>query len=151
MPRGLRERKRLQAGKRNNMKPKRRAPRISTKRAVRKRQNDLCGCREHCGRELPPDGKGLVHYQHEPPLALRDILPDGSDWVPSQHDPDYLYAELAECHAKETYHPRSKATSLGSDRHAIDKTKRLRGELKPKPKKPWPSRKMESRPFPKAR
>jgi len=146
--------------------PKRRAPRKSSKDAVRKRQGNRCGCRTgECGRpELPPDGKGLVQYQHEPPLANREIEPDDSDWIPSQHSPYHLYAELTACHHRETYHPRSKATSLGSDRHNIDQVRRLRGEVKKKrsakiPARPmqggksqWPKgQKIPRRPFPKRR
>lgn len=127
--------------------PKRRAIPAYIKRLVRNRQNDACGCRGNCGYVLPPDGLGLVQYQHEPPLALRQVLPDDSDWLPSQHDPRYIYAELKECHRVETYGA-SKATSLGSDRHAIDKMKRLTGVTCNGPKKKIQGRtRLQSRPF----
>lgn len=130
-------------------RPIRKAIPKNIKVVVRLFQNGLCGCRKRCGVKLPPDGKGLVEYQHEPALALRAVSWDGSDYEPPQHDPRYIFAELKDCHKTETYHPRSKATSLGSDRHAIDKTRRLRGELKPRPKKKWPAgRKIAPRPFP---
>lgn len=51
----------------------------------------------------------------------------------------------------------TKATSYGSDAHARRKVRHIRGENKPKPKRKWPERKMQSapkmksRPFPKAK
>lgn len=136
---------------RNSMpsnRPKRKAIPKRVKVLVRLLQNGLCGCRKKCGAKSPPDGLGLVDLQHEPPLALREVNEAGTDYIPAQHDPNFLYAELKACHREESYHPRSKATSIGSDRHAIDKTRRLRGELKPKRKKAWPrGRKLQSRGF----
>ena len=125
--------------------PERRAIPVAVKRAVRERQSGLCGCNENCGEKLPPDGKGLVEYQHTPPLALREINADGTDWIPPQHSADHILAEVKACHRRETYHPRSKATSVGSDRHAIDKVKRIRGETKTRPKRKWGKRKMAKR------
>lgn len=44
----------------------------------------------------------------------------------------------------------TKATSAGSSKHRIAKTRRLRGELKPRLKKKWAAgRKIAPRPFPK--
>lgn len=130
--------------------PKRRAiPRL-VKDGVRARQKGLCGCRRQCGAKLPPDGSGQVHFQHEPPLRLREALPDDSDWSPSQHSAKFIYAEMKECHELETHGGPAKATYAGSDRHAIEKTKRLRGEAGERPKRQWPSgQKIPSRPWPK--
>lgn len=41
----------------------------------------------------------------------------------------------------------TKATSYGSDKHAIAKAKRLTGETKGPPKRQWPSRPIQSRGF----
>lgn len=41
----------------------------------------------------------------------------------------------------------TKATTAGSSKQRIAKVRRLRGELKPKRKRQWVSRKMQSRPF----
>lgn len=120
--------------------PTRKAIPSRIKLEVRLRQKGRCGCRKACGAKLPPDGKGLVQYQHDPCLALRAPLPDDSDWTPAQHDPAYLYAELTECHAAETNKGRSGATTLGSDKHAIAKTKRILGITKQRPKKKIPGR-----------
>lgn len=136
--------------------PKRRAPTKAVKTAVRKKQSGLCGCRKRCGTVLPPDGKGLVQYQHEPALELRLVEDDDSDWIPPQHSVQHLFAELKACHQLETTGGRSGATSLGSDRHNIDKTRRLRGGGKKRrgPKLQGAGfqkghRKIPARPFPK--
>ena len=125
--------------------PKRRAPPARVKKAVRERQKGKCGCRARCGAVLPPDGKGLVQYQHDPALGIRPVNEAGTDWIPPQHDPDHLFAELVACHLRETNEGRSGATSIGSDRHAIDKVKRA--ERPPKPKRHvWRSTGMGKRP-----
>ena len=123
--------------------PKRKAPPKSLKKTCRDQQNGLCGCRANCGTVLPPDGKGLVQYQHWPALEARPLLDDDSDWVPGQHDPKYLFAELTACHLLETNKGRSGATTLGSDRHTIAKIKRLT-RMKPRLKKRIPSQPMKS-------
>lgn len=45
------------------------------------------------------------------------------------------------CHDKKTFHPRSKATTLGGDLYEARKTERLRAGKK-KAKKAWPKRKL---------
>lgn len=128
--------------------PKRRAPPKRVKDAVRKRQKGRCGCRTgECGRpELPPDGKGLVHYQHDPALGVRPINEDRTDWIPPQHDPDYLYAEMAACHHRETNEGRFGAHKIGSDRYEIEKVKKR--ERAPRPKAQWGAgRKLQGRGF----
>lgn len=125
-------------------RPKRKAIPERVKRIVLERQHHECSCK--CGTTV---GRGLpVEFQHAPPLAIREVNAAGTDYMPAQHDPDYIFAMVPECHRKETYHPRSKATSLNSDRHAIDKTKRLEsirlGTAKVKHKRDIPSRKLQS-------
>lgn len=114
---------------------------------VRLRQKGYCGCHDKCGVKLPADGLGLVEYQHFPALQSRAIADDGEDWIPAQHDPDFILAELTACHKRETNTGRSGATRLGSDRHAINKVKWITGQFKGPPKRNWPSRPMQSRPF----
>ncbi len=121
---------------------------VRVKRLVRERQGDRCGCRDKCGAKLPPDGKGLVEYQHWPALKTRPVNDDGTDWIPTQHDPKYIFAELKACHRRETNKGRSGATRMGSDRHSINKVKWIRGEFKGRPKTKWPKgRKIAPRPF----
>jgi hypothetical protein len=123
--------------------PKRKATPARVKREVRERQKGLCGCRDHCGAVLPPDGKGLVQYQHDPALGIRPINDDYSDWIPPQHDPAYIYAELKACHARETNQGKHGAAKIGSDRYEIDKMKRH--ERPPKPKRTWQGASLKSR------
>lgn len=70
-----------------------------------------CGVRLH---------KGNTIIEHSTPLAL-----GGLDVITNK------YLNCRECANLKTY-GHSKATSLGSDIHAIAKTKRLRGETKTK-------------------
>lgn len=76
----------------------------------------------------------LLEREHFTPLAL-----GGAD------DPTNCGYSIKAEHSKQTNG--TKATSYGSDKHAIAKVRRLRGELKPKAKKDWPSRKMQSAGF----
>lgn len=129
-------------------RPKRKVIPKRIKAAVRAIQTGLCGCRKRCGAQLPPDGNGLVEYQHEPALALREVNSTGTDYVPPQHDPKYIFAELKACHRAETNKGRSGATTVGSDRHAINKAKWIRGEFKGRPKTKWAKgRRLQGRPF----
>lgn len=107
---------------------------------VRLRQNGYCGCHDKCGVKLPADGKGLVEYQHFPALQSRAVNDDDSDWIPAQHDANFILAEISACHKRETNKGRSGATRLGSDRHAINKTKWILGEFKGPPKRKWVSK-----------
>jgi hypothetical protein len=125
--------------------PKRKAPTKVLKKTCRDQQNGLCGCRAKCGTVLPPDGKGLVQYQHWPALESRPVLEDDSDWIPAQHDPRYLFAEMVACHLRETNEGRSGATTLGSDRHMIAKIKRLTSDKPPRFKRAIPSQPLRSR------
>lgn len=89
-------------------------------------QNGRC----QCGTKLE---KGNTIIEHSTPLALggKDVLSN-------------KYLNCKECADRKTY-GRSKATSYGSDRHAIDKTKRLRGETKNKPGRRIPSKPFQKR------
>lgn len=86
-----------------------------------------------------------VDYDHSPPIRLREVNAERTDTIPPMNDPDHIFAMLPKCHARKTNG--SKATSAGSDKHAIAKVRRLRGENKPKPKRTWPSRDIPARPF----
>jgi len=114
--------------------PKRKAIPAKVKKAVRERQGNVCGCRAKCGTILPPDGKGLVQYQHDPALGIRPINDDGSDWIPPQHDAAHIYAELTACHKRETYRGRNGEAAIGSDRYEIDKMRRHEKPKRPKRK-----------------
>lgn len=84
-----------------------------------------------CGTKLV---KGNTIIEHSTPLAL-----GGLDVLSNK------YLNCRACADLKTY-GHSKATSYGSDRHAIDKTKRLLGETKTGPKKRIPSRPFAKRP-----
>lgn len=58
-------------------------------------------------------------------------------YVHGQRDPNH------DCHRRKT--DGTKATSAGSDKHMAAKGRRLRGENKAKPKRNWPSGKIQSR------
>ena len=124
--------------------PKRRAIPRRIKDVVRATQEGFCGCTDKCQDILPPDGDGLVQYDHQPPLKLRAAAADDSDWDPPQHDPEHIVAMVTAHHRAKTSHPRGRHTSIDSDQHAIAKVRRLRGELKPRKKQKLPSRKMVS-------
>lgn len=78
----------------------------------------------------------LLEREHPTPLAL-----GGED------GPRNAAYSFSEAHKRQTNG--SGATSYGSDKHAIAKVRRLRGENKSRPKKKWPARKLISKPFPK--
>lgn len=82
---------------------------------------------------------------HDPPLELREWDPIANDTIPPANDPDHLFGLTPTCNRRKTYGPRGSHTALDSDRHAIDKNRRLRGELKPKYKRPWGYRPMAKR------
>lgn len=106
---------------------------------------DQDGCCAVCG---APTALENMIAEHWHPVAL------GND-----QKPDCLLCEF--CAHRKTNG--TKATSYGSDKHAIAKDKRLRGETKQGPKKAipsrpfperpaghawvWPTRKMPGRPF----
>lgn len=111
-------------------------------------------------------GKGLnewdllgkrVHFDHNPPLALRrrvgapDLFPslddynkEPSTYHPNANDPAYIDVVSIEGHNIRTNQKRGLYLS---DASRIAKQRRR--EKPPKAKRKWPSRKIESRPFPK--
>lgn len=90
------------------------------KRDVLKRQGNICicGCCESVS--MTDD------FDHHPAVATRPLNDAGTDTIPPQLDPDYIFARVRGCHKTKTYHPLGPHTSLNSDRHAIDKIKRIR-------------------------
>lgn len=94
-------------------------------------QNGKC----KCGVKLVKENTII---EHSTPLAL-----GGTDTL------DNKYLNCRDCADVKTNGGHSKATTYGSDIHAIAKTRRLRGELKPRRKQKIPGRKLQSRPFPK--
>ena len=63
---------------------------------------------------------------HHPALALREVNADGTDWIPAQDDEHYLVWRPRAEHRVKT--SGTKATSAGSDIHAIAKAKRVSRE-----------------------
>lgn len=100
------------------------------------RHNGLCSC--GCGARLMPG----FHIQHDPPLELRLWDEATQDTIPRANDPNYMFPMTSTCHVRVTNHPIGPHTVLNSDRHAIDKNRRLRGEVKGKPKRDWGKRPM---------
>lgn len=104
------------------------------------RQSGVCIC--GCGARLLPG----FHMQHDPPWELRPWDEATQDTIPPSNDPDHLFGMTPQCHLKQTYHPLGKHTALNSDRHAIDKNRRLRGEVgQNKPKRDWGGRGFQKR------
>lgn len=100
------------------------------------RQNGLCAC--GCGGRLMPG----FHMDHDPPLELRMWDDVAKDTIPPANDPDYLFGMVPKHHIAKTNHPRGTHTTIDSDRHAIDKGRRIRGEVKGRPPTNWPKRSM---------
>jgi len=89
--------------------------------------------------------RGFV-MDHDPPLELRAWNEETQDTIPPANDPDHLFGLTPSCNKRKTYGPRGPHTAIDSDRHAIDKNKRLRGETgRTAPKRRWGSRKMGKR------
>jgi hypothetical protein len=105
-----------------------------------------------------------VEWQHEPPLESRKVLkefPDGRKlYWPDENDPTHLRPMRPAAHKEATYGAPTAASAVGSDRHTIDRTRRLSekqeefrrrmlakqtGETPPSPAKPkhrWGKRSM---------
>ena len=94
-----------------------------------------CDGKCKCGVKLD---KTNTIIEHGIPLAL-----GGTDTLGNK------YLQCRDCANMKTYGGASKASTAGTDIANIWKVKRLRGELKPKMKRNWPPRKMQSRPWPK--
>jgi len=91
------------------------------KRKVLKRQYDLCDC--GCRKAVTIES---AEFDHDPPLELRAWDEKKRDTIPAANDPDYLFALAPACHREKTYSPRGPHTSIDSDRHSIDKARRIR-------------------------
>ena len=85
-----------------------------------------------CRIALTPEDALQAEREHLTPLAL-----GGED------TPDNCRYSHRGCHKKQTNG--TAATSYGSDKHAIAKVRRLTGANKPKVKRAWPKRKIQSR------
>lgn len=119
------------------MNPKRRKSIPKKLRAeVALRQGGICSC--GCGEKLQHN----FHLQHDPPLDLRLWDDVAHDTIPPANSKDHLFGMTVPCHLRQTNHPLGPHTTLNSDRHAIDKNRRLRGEVKGRPTKTWPKRSM---------
>lgn len=118
-------------------KPKRRKaiPKL-TRALVALRQHGICAC--GCGERLMPG----FHIDHQPALELRMWDDVAQDTIPPANDMDYMFGLIPLHHLKKTTHPRGPHTTLDSDIHAIAKGRRIRGEVKEKPKTDWPKRPM---------
>ena len=100
---------------------------------------------------LDPDA---VQWDHDPALQLRVWNEAAGDTIPAANDPRYITPRARDDHNRKTNG--TKATTYGSDKHAIAKAKRMEearaaleaGEAKAAKRK-WASRKIPSRPFPK--
>lgn len=90
------------------------------KRLVLKRQDNVCIC--GCGEKVE---LRATQFDHDPPVALRERNKSTGDTIPPQNDPDYIFARVPRHHFTKTYCPRGPHTSLDSDRHSIDKAKRI--------------------------
>lgn len=123
------------------LKPKRRKSLSKAMRDfVKTRQKGLCAC--GCGAQLQ-DG---FHLDHDPPLELRVWDDAIGDTVPPANSLQHLFGLTPDCHRRKTNHPLGDHTVLNSDRHAIDKGKRIRGEVgQNKPKRQWGSRSIPKR------
>lgn len=94
---------------------------------------------------------GQIEWDHIPALAMREVDDEADEWVPHQHDPRYLTPLLRGEHKVKTNG--TKATTAGSDKHMIAKTRRLEAQRKllGRTKRKGAKRKIASRPFPSRR
>lgn len=103
-----------------------------------------------------------MDLDHHPPLALREYDAAKGDTVPAHDDPRYLVWRPKAEHKAKTFG--SPATSAGGDIHAIAHARRLAKQQEefraailrkeagdPRPQTRWGARKLQSRPFQKAR
>ena len=94
------------------------------------------------GDRLQPLGEG-VQFDHNPALQLRAWDEEAGDTIPPANSVEHLVAMNKSSHERKTNG--TKATSAGSDKHAIAKINRLTGKTKGRPKTNWPSRPLKSR------
>ena len=67
-----------------------------------------------------------VHYDHQPPLAMREYNPETGEYSPVENDPHHLVPLSTKAHKEKTSGPKAKATVADTDIHKIAKMKRLR-------------------------
>ena len=125
-------------------RPARKTIPLRVKREVLARQGGRCscGCNQAVGLTRKRDD---TDWDHSPALWSREVDEAGTDYIPAQNDPRYINARRTGCHREKT--SGRAATSAGSDVNGYWKNRRLRGELKGRPKRRWPSREIPSRPF----
>lgn len=102
-----------------------------------------------------------IEWQHDPPLGIRPYRDEDGRrvYMPDENDPRHIRPMRPADHKEETYGPKARASAVGTDRHTIDRTKRIETEQaafrqrllakskgKPKPRSKW-----ASRPFQRAR
>lgn len=66
---------------------------------------------------------GGIQWDHDPPLALRFIDPETGQMIPAANDPRHIAPKRTSEHKTKTFGTR--ATTAGSDIHAIAKVRRL--------------------------
>lgn len=134
-------------------RPKRKRIPLAVRQVVVQRQGFFCkaGCGKNVsalgGNNIGIPKEDRTNFDHEPALALRDVNRAGTDYIPAQHSPKHIDALCWKCHRAKT--SGSGATTAGTD---IGKIKKERKRARaPNPKRHWPARKMQSKPFPKRR
>lgn len=83
---------------------------------------------------------GDVNFDHCPPLGLREYDEKTRTYTPSANDPDKIVMRTTQAHRDKTNHPRGPHTTVGSDRHLIDKTRNGRDTKFAVVKPPLPAR-----------
>lgn len=107
---------------------------VAVKRAVVKRQGGICTC--GCGQTVSEKPKTNTHFDHRPPLRLRNINAAGDDYDPPQHSEDHIDAICPAEHHRRTHG--TGATTAGTDIGFIKKERKRRkkalGLVRPKAK-----------------
>lgn len=129
----------------NDVRPKRLAIPVGTKRDVCARQDGVCKC--GCGMPVSERPKTGTKFDHRPPLRLRDVNAAGTDYIPPQHSADHIDAICREEHDRRTFRggrgARADSSAIARERKA---EKHRAGITKPKHK--WaPGRQLQSRGF----
>ena len=112
----------------NDVRPKRLAIPVGTKRDVCARQDGVCKC--GCGMPVSERPKTGTKFDHRPPLRLRDVNAAGTDYIPPQHSADHIDAICREEHDRRTF------KGVGAQRSdAVNIARERRREKPPKPKR----------------
>jgi hypothetical protein len=101
-------------------RPARQTIRIASKRTAVRQQGGICKC--GCGQVVSEKPKTNTHFDHRPPIRLRNVNQDGSDYDPPQQDPRYIDAICPVEHRRRT--SGTGATVAGSDIGLIKKERR---------------------------